>query len=188
MRSFLPRDCPGMKDRHGGLSLRKPHKPKRPYKTLYLSCNHSFAGLLKNPIEEKVTPAPPPGFGFWPLFRRKPESIFAPFAFSFLRSDVFNPERGGSESNTKKKGEFSEFRIRTPRNNKVVAALPGEKSKWIPAFAGMTNENFSANGKLPCRGRIHATHPVDTKPGPYICGPYKTIVPLPLERAFFNRP
>ena len=36
------------------------------------------------------------------------------------------------------KGEFSEFHIRTPRNNKVVAAPPGEKSKWIPAFAGMT--------------------------------------------------
>ena len=26
-------------------------------------------------------------------------------------------------------------------------------------IAGMTNENFSANGKLPCRGRIHATRP-----------------------------
>ena len=58
----------------------------------------------------------------------------------------------------------------------------------IPAKAGMTNENFSANGKLPCRGRIHATHPVDTKPGPHICGPYKAIAPSPLERAFFNSP
>ncbi len=26
----------------------------------------------------------------------------------------------------------------TPRDNKVVAVLPGKKSKWIPAFAGMT--------------------------------------------------
>ncbi len=25
-----------------------------------------------------------------------------------------------------------------PRNNKVVAVLPNKKSKWIPAFAGMT--------------------------------------------------
>ena len=29
-----------------------------------------------------------------------------------------------SGSNTKTKGEFSGFRIRTPRYNKVVAALP----------------------------------------------------------------
>ena len=65
------------------------------------------------------------------------ESIFA-FAFSPPRSDVFTSKRGGSESNTKTKGEFSVFRIRAPRNNEVVAALPGEKSKWIPAFAGMT--------------------------------------------------
>ena len=65
------------------------------------------------------------------------ESIFA-FAFSPPRSDVFTSRRGGSESKTKTKGEFSGFRIRTPRDNKVVAAPPGEKSKWIPAFAGMT--------------------------------------------------
>ena len=70
-------------------------------------------------------------------FRRKPESIFA-FAFSPPRADVFAPKLVASESNTKTKGEFSEFRIRTPRNNEVVAALLGEKSKWIPAFAGMT--------------------------------------------------
>ncbi len=91
--------------------------------------------VLKNSIEEEVAPAP--GFGFWPSFRRKPESIFA-FAFSLSRSDVFTPGQGGAESNTKTKGESSGFRIRTPRNNKVVAAPPGEKSKWIPAFAGMT--------------------------------------------------
>ena len=94
-------------------------------------------GLLKNPMEEEVMPAPPPGFRFRPSFRRKPESIFA-FAFSPPCSDVFAPERGGAESNTKTKGKFSGFRIRTPRENKAVAAPPGEKSKWIPAFAGMT--------------------------------------------------
>ena len=38
----------------------------------------------------------------------------------------------------KTKDEFSELRIQTPRDNKVVAAPLGEKSKWIPAFAGMT--------------------------------------------------
>ena len=70
-------------------------------------------------------------------FRRKPESIFA-FAFSPPRSDVFTAGQGEAESNTKTKGEFPEFRIQTPRDNKVVAVPPGEKSKWIPAFAGMT--------------------------------------------------
>ena len=80
-------------------------------------------------------PAPPPGFGFWPSFRRKPESIFA-FLFSSPRSDVSTLGRGRAESNTK--GEFSGFRIRTPANNKIVAAPPDKKSKWIPAFAGMT--------------------------------------------------
>ncbi len=107
--------------------------------------NASFSGLLKKPIEEEVTPAPPPGFGFWSSFRRRSrpmregstESIFA-FAFSPPRSDGFISRRGGSESNAKTKGEFTAFRIRTPRNNEVVAAPPGEKSKWIPAFAGMT--------------------------------------------------
>ena len=74
---------------------------------------------------------------FCSSFRRKPESIFA-FVFSPPRSDVFTPGRGGSESNTKTKGVSSAFRSRTPRDNKVVAAPPGEKSKWIPAFAGMT--------------------------------------------------
>ncbi len=44
----------------------------------------------------------------------------------------------GSESGTKTKGKSSGFRIPTPRNNKLAAARPGEKSKWIPAFAGMT--------------------------------------------------
>ncbi len=87
--------------------------------------------------DEALWPStPPPGFRFWPSFRRKPESIFA-FAFSPPRSDVFTPGRGESESNTKTKGEFSEFCIWTPRNNKVVPPA-GEKSKWIPAFAGMT--------------------------------------------------
>ena len=81
---------------------------------------------------------------FCSSFRRKPESIFA-FAFSFER---FTPVRGGAESNTKTKGEFSVFRIRTPRNNKAMAALPGEKSKWIPAFAGMTAVVNSARGGL----------------------------------------
>ena len=105
-------------------------------------------GALKNPIEEEVTPVLPPGFGFWPSFRRKPESIFA-FAFSPPRSDVFTPGRGESVSNTNTKGEFSGFRIRTPRNNKIVAAPPGEKSKWIPAFAGMTAFVMTLHSCLP---------------------------------------
>ena len=33
-----------------------------------------------------------------------------------------------------------------PRDNKVVAALPGKKSKWIPAFAGMTTVANSDQG------------------------------------------
>ena len=73
---------------------------------------------------------------------------FSPFAFSFLRSDVFATGRGGSESNTKKKGESSGFRIRTLRDNKVVAAPTGKKSKWIPAFAGMTVRNFEGRQPL----------------------------------------
>ena len=60
--------------------------------------NPADEGLLKTLIEEEVTPAPPPGFGFWPSFRcgsrpqRKgsTESIFA-FAFSPPRSAVFSP-------------------------------------------------------------------------------------------------
>ena len=66
-----------------------------------------------------------------------------PFASSLGR---FIPGRGGSESNTKTKGEFSEFRIPAPRDNKVVVALPGKKSKWIPAFAGMTTVVISEGG------------------------------------------
>ena len=74
---------------------------------------------------------------------------FSPFAFSFLRSDVFATRRGGSESNTKTKGESSGFLIRTLCNNKVVAAPTGKKSKWIPAFAGMTVSNLEDRQPLP---------------------------------------
>ena len=67
---------------------------------------------------------------------------FLPLSLTF-RPDVLSPGREEAESNTKTKGEFSEFRVRTPRDNRVVAALPGEKSKWIPAFAGMTVAGFA---------------------------------------------
>ena len=71
-----------------------------------------------------------PGLGFGRHSGLEPESIFA-FVFSLPRSDVFMPGRGGSESNAKTKGECPEFRI-PPRDDKVVAVPPGEKSKWIP--------------------------------------------------------
>ena len=94
-------------------------------------------------------------------FRRKPESIFA-FAFSPPRSDVFMPGRGGSESNIKTKGEFSGFRIQTPRDNKIVAAPPGEKSKWIPAFAGMTGEGLRfLQGRTCVFSRFLCPRPID---------------------------
>ena len=57
------------------------------------------------------------------------------FASSFGR---LYSRAGRIGTDTKMKDEFSEFRIQTPCDNKVVAAPPGEKSKWIPAFAGMT--------------------------------------------------
>ena len=97
----------------------------------------------------------PLGLEFCSSFRRKPESIFA-FAFSLPRLAVFTPKRGGSESNTKTKGESSEFRIGTPRDNKAVAAPLDKKSKWIPAFAGMTAVDNSDQGWLfqqPPQGR-----------------------------------
>ena len=81
---------------------------------------------------DRSRPVPTDAIRLCSSFRRKPESIFA-FAFSLPRSDGFTPGRGGSESNIKTKGEFSGFRIQTPRDNKVVAAPPGKKSKWIPA-------------------------------------------------------
>ena len=71
-----------------------------------------------------------------PSFRRKPESIFA-FAFSPPRSDVFAPGPVASESNTNEKQilwiphlDATQVRGR--------GRTAGEKSKWIPAFAGMT--------------------------------------------------
>ena len=62
--------------------------------------------------------------------------------------------------NTKTKGESSGFRIRTPRNNKAVAAPPDEKSKWIPAFAGMTAVVNSVQGGFfnnPLKGGVRET-------------------------------
>ena len=119
--------------------------------------NPADEGLLKTLIEEEVTPAPPPGFGFWPSFRcgsrpQRKGSTESIFASSFGRLFSW---WGGSESNIKTKGEFSEFRIRTPRDNRVAAVLSAEKSKWISAFDGMTS-------KIP--GREIVPSPVVTIP------------------------
>ena len=129
-------------------------KKKTPWQGGGVGRNHDFvgaaymrpvAGRQKNQGRMYATPTKPanpptviPAINTDRGGRDCPESIFA-FAFSPSRSDVSTLGQGGLESNTKTKGEFSAFRIRTPRDNKVVVTPPGEKSKWIPAFAGTTN-------------------------------------------------